>query len=43
MFNTKTNFKLQTMKAINLNEEKAWVTFGNNDFEKVWFPVEVNR
>lgn len=30
------------MKAINLNEEKAWITFLDQEFEIVWFPVEVN-
>lgn len=30
------------MKSINLNEEKAWVTFASNGFEQIWFPLEVN-
>ena len=30
------------MKSINLNEEKAWVTFASNGFEEIWFPLEVN-
>ena len=30
------------MKAINLNEEKAWVTFASNGFEQIWIPLELN-
>ncbi len=30
------------MKSINLNEEKAWITFSDKEFEQLWFPVEVN-
>ena len=30
------------MKSINLNEEKAWITFTDEEFQKVWFPVELN-
>lgn len=30
------------MKSINLNEEKAWITFADNGFEEIWFPLELN-